>query len=484
MKKYISILLLSAVAVANSCSDRELDLNPPYNDIVGVQDIDTEAKLQQFLNGAYITASNANGLGAEVLMFGDILGDKMFSTNSNLSYTTTFNRNYNATQNEFGFYRLLYNAIMDCNMVINNTKVADNENVIRMKSEAKILRAYLYFTLMNYYAPTPTSGQNQEYGVPLITSDYDVNAQIPRATVAEVYTQIIKDLNEGMTNAVAMPTQKSTMNKTAAKLILAKVYLTRRSGNDVQQALQLTNEIVDAPNEIFAPVAKTSYASYFNSNQQTVAENQPETIWELDVNLDTARFTGIGSNLSLPAYYDRSDSRKSFLFLRSFYDSFPATDVRRGSGAVGLLTLTGAPTTDTPSGAWTNKHTRYNQEGNYMRNVKILRFADAQLSQIEALYHTGNKALALTKLNAFAVSRGGSTYTGTDLLQDILTERAKEFYAEGQRFLDLKRYNLPINKASNCVMNCSVAANDKLFVLPISQGALNSNPNLKQYPGY
>lgn len=92
--------------------------------------------------------------------------------------------------------------------------------------------------------------------------------------------------------------------------------------------------------------------------------------------------------------------------------------------------------------------------------------------------------MALLELNAFAVSRGGSTYTGTNLLSDILTEKAKEFYGEGQRFLDLKRNNLPLIKNSNCVQNCNVPANDKLFVMPISQSALNYNPNLKQYPGY
>jgi hypothetical protein len=91
--------------------------------------------------------------------------------------------------------------------------------------------------------------------------------------------------------------------------------------------------------------------------------------------------------------------------------------------------------------------------------------------------------LALTKLNSFALSRNGSVYTGTNLLNDILTERAKEFYGEGQRFLDLKRYSLSVSRPSNCV-TCNVAATDKRFVLPVSQTAMNRNTNLKQYPGY
>ena len=484
MKKYLGILLLATAVFTNSCSESELELYPPYNDIIGVQDIDTELKLQQFLNGAYILSSNSNAFGAEIMMFGDLLGDKLYVTNSNASYLTTLNKNYNSVQNEFGFYRTLYDVIMNCNMVINNTKVAENANVLRMKDEARVIRAFSYFTLVNYYSAAPTSGVNQELGVPLILDQYDVTVQAPRATVAEVYNQIVTDLQDSMDNLVESPAHKSLFSKTAAKLLLAKVYLTRRSGTDAQSALQLTTEIVNNQNEVFAPIERTKYAGYFNSSNPAVIENQPETIWELDVNSETVRFNGIGSNLSLPAYYDRTDSRKSFLFMRSFYDSFPSTDVRRGNGAGGLLTLVGVPTVDSPTGAWTNKHLRFTSEGNYLKNVKILRFADAQLSRIEALYLTGDTATALAELNAFATSRGGSTYSGANLLKDILDERAKEFYAEGQRFLDLKRYNQPIEKATNCIMNCSVPANDKLFVLPLSQATLNNNPNLVQYPGY
>jgi hypothetical protein len=172
------------------------------------------------------------------------------------------------------------------------------------------------------------------------------------------------------------------------------------------------------------------------------------------------------------------------LFNQTFYNSFATSDVRRGPVTSGLLINVGVPNTDTPKGFWTNKYPRLTNNGNYFRNIKVLRFAEAQLNQIEALHLTGQNALALTKLNAFALSRNGSTYTGTNLLNDILAEKSKEFYGEGQRFLDLKRHNLPSVKPSNCTTNCNVAASDKLFVLPMSQGALNTNNKLTQYPGY
>ncbi|QOW10866.1 RagB/SusD family nutrient uptake outer membrane protein [Kaistella flava (ex Peng et al. 2021)] len=513
MKKYFLIISSFLLFFAhNSCSERDLDLFPPDQD--EITDINSEAKMQMLLNGAYLSVSASNVYGTDVMLFGDLMGDKLFVSNTNPSYLNTFNYNYNSSQSDFGFYGTLYNVIMNCNLVINNTAVASNANVNRIKGEAKIIRGLAYFTLVNYYSPTPTSGVNQDYGVPLVLSDYDVKVKPARATVPQVYDQIIADLKAGVNSASDSPSKKVILSKTAAKLLLSRVYLTRRAAGDSQLALDYATDIVFNSPSTFAKINATAltkpynstsasmYEQYFSgSNEDELtgsetykdtlraytlpgAENHPETIWELDLNINSNRETGIGSNISLPGYYHRTDSRKCMLFNQTFYNSFPATDVRRGTNATGLLTNTSAPKTDTPGGYWTNKYPRFTKEGNYFRNIKVLRFAEAQLNRIEALFLTGQNAQALTELNAFAASRKGSLYTGTDLLKDILTEKGKEFYGEGQRFLDLKRNNLSMVRPSNCSVNCTVTPDNKLFVLPMSQGALNSNKNLKQYPGY
>ncbi len=516
MKKFF-IIISSLVVInsANSCSDKELELYPITQD--NIEDINTEDKLQKFLNASYLTVGSVSAFGTDAMAIADVLSDNAYITSAK-AYSTTYNMTYSATGNDTSsLYRSLYDAIMNCNMVINNTKVPSSTNVLRMKAEAKIIRAFSYFTLLNYFSPTPTSGINQEYGVPLVLGNYDSSIQPARATVAEVYAQIISDLNQGMAGADAEPDQKVFMSKTAAKLILSRVYLTRREAGDAQLALQYATEIVNSSPASFAPIEKDKYVAYFSGLPEDGSENQKETIWELDLNPSSNLVLGIGSNLALPTLYNRiSTDRRAILFTKAFFDSFPHTDlptvngvpqsyspdVRRGSTKTtvtsattypgvptavqpaGLLTTIGLPVVDNPAGAWTNKYPRLTADGNFYRNIKIFRFAEAQLNRIEALYLTGQSALALTELNNFAISRGGSTYTGTNLLNDILTEKAKEFYGEGQRFYDLKRYNLPLVKGSNCVMNCNVPANDKLFVMPISQNALNYNPNLKQYPGY
>lgn len=500
MKKYILIASsLLCLAFTNSCSESDLELESQSLD--NIEKPLTEEKIQMLLSGAYFNLSSTSAYGTEAMIAGDLLGDNLFVSTQNPSYLFTANKTYSATQGDIGFYGLMYNIIVACNTVVNST-VASNANVDRIKAEAKIVRGFAYFTLVNYYSPSPASGVNQEYGVPIVLGNYDSLIQPARSTVAQVYEQIISDLTAGVNGASVASTSKSILGKAGAELLLSRVYLTRRAPGDAALALQYANDIINnASSYGLAPVEQADYFNYFASNNDALSEGQSETIWELDQNDNANIVTGIGSNVSLPGYYSRLDSRRCLLFTQNFYNTFTtgtgttSTDVRRGTsptGATSLLISTGAPTTDTPRGYWTNKYPRLtsvdatsNQQP-YFRNIKVLRFAEAELNRVEALYHSGQQALALTELNKFATKRRGRLYssTGAALLTDILTERAKEFYGEGQRFWDLKRYNLPIVKATNCVSNCNVPAGDKLFVLPVGQGAINANPNLKQYPGY
>ncbi len=499
MKKYILISSLFLLGFSSqSCSESDLELEA--NSVVNIDVPRTEEQLQMFLNGAYFNLSSTSGFGTDLMVFGDLLGDNLFVSTTNANYTLTNTKNYNSNQGEFGFYGLMYNAIIKCNLIINDKNVATNANVERMKAEAKIIRGFAYFTLVTYYSPSPTSGTNQEYGVPIVLGNYDSLIQPKRASVEEVYNQIISDLIAGVNGSDVRPLSKTIFGKAAAELLLSRVYLTRRASGDAQLALQYASDVINNSTAYnLEPINQADYFNYFASADDSFSEEHKETIWELDQNTLANQVTGIGSNIALPLYYNRTGDKRCLLFNQTFYNTFTtsgtsaSTDVRRGAtatGATSLLISTGAPATDTPRGFWTNKYPRLTSQAGssstspFLRNIKVLRFAEAQLNEIEALYHTGQQTLALTKLNAFATSRRGKTYTSTNLLDNILAERAKEFYGEGQRFWDLKRYNKSITKPSNCVMNCDVTADDKLRVLPMSMRDLNANANLTQYPGY
>lgn len=488
MKKIQKLLLSISLVLlfANSCEEDRLDILPdietPYENA-----IESEDDMQKFVVGIYKEFGQAQSFGANILIFGDLISDNLFISkggSADVSFTTTGSFNWSEDISDFSQWDALYDAIAQANIVITNETLPESQNVRNYKGEALIARGLAHFYLLNFYSANPTSGLNPDYGIPLNLVPYEPNLSIPRSTISECYDQIISDLESGiemMTNQI--PLNKGYLSPTAAKLILSRVYLTRGEPGDYQLALDYANAVISSAGigNAFNFVSKDDYYDYFTSTEVALSEDQPETVWEINFNGIAGQNIQINDNLS--SYYSNTGSRRKFMFTKVFYDSFgdSDSDERRK-----LLHQSGASNLDDPKGYWTRKWFRYTTaEGNWGQNVKVLRMSEAKLNRIEALYHLGQTSTALAELNSFAISRGGTTYSGTNLLNDILTERRKEFFGEGYRFFDLKRNNLPIIKESNCYTDiCEVPANDKIFVLPIPRSEMSINTNIKQYPDW
>lgn len=482
IKISLGVLLLA------SCSENRL-IEEPVDQFPLDNAISSESDMRYILNGVYDQYSTAAGFGADILIFGDLISDNVFITsqNTDVAYRTTGFLNWSADISDFGMLDELYDGIVLANTVINNNSLPDTPNVLNYKGEARIARALGYYYAVSFYSPNPTANVNQEYGVPLNLGKYDPNAKLPRASVSEVYDLIISDL----TTALSIMTDetprdnsgqanKGFLSPTAARLLLSRVYLTRGAAGDYQKALDYSNQIISsAGKNSFDFVSKTDYVNYFTSSNIEVSENRPETIWE--INMTSAPSENTGVNNSLSSFYASNGTKRRFLFRKSFYDSFPSTDIRKS-----LFSLTPALSegTNVPQGVWTKKYIRTTSEGNFTQNVKVFRMSEAYLNKIEALNKLGNTAQALIELNSFAASRGGLTYTSASI-ENILTERRKEFFAEGQRFFDLKRNNLGFSNTTNCYsIICDVTANDKIFVIPMPLREMNLNSNMLQYPDW
>jgi hypothetical protein len=108
-------------------------------------------------------------------------------------------------------------------------------------AQAKFLRAFWYFYLVQTWGD-----------VPLHTTFITVPSQADsRQPVAQVYDQIIKDLNDAITDLPATPTApfiSKAASKPTAQYLLAKVYLTRGWLNNTQadfvQAYTICNNII------------------------------------------------------------------------------------------------------------------------------------------------------------------------------------------------------------------------------------------------
>lgn len=479
MKKIKYILLIAFAISFTSCGEEYLDEKPGTGLEVppGENPIKDEATMKNLLVGMYNTFKSSDAFGSTILNAGNLISDEIFVGAVNSGYYRTTNlMTWTPSSSDFTQYNMLYDAIGLSNFILNSS-IEETSNVKNYKSQAYTARALALFYLVNFYSANPTSGLNQELGVPVYTGEFDQFGVYPRKTVNEVYNQIISDLTAATANSFT-GADKGYFSTTAAELILAKVYLTRGQSGDYNKAIEYADKAL-ASGGSSNLLTKDKLVSYFYASDKTLNDNQAETVWELNM----SEKSNVGVNTSMGVLYDPASSRRSEYVRAGIYDKYDDTDVRKS-----LLTLTTAAG-DSPKGytvkkyKWTIADQGVNKPN--VANIRIFRLTDALFVKWEAMAKLGQGATVLTALNEFAAERGATTtYTG-DALTAVLTEKQKEFVGEGQRYFDLKRNNLAITKGTNCSgANCTVAATDKLFVLPIPTSSTNINTLIVQYPGW
>lgn len=471
-------LMAAGLSFMFSCNDDRLDLLPIL-DTPADQAIKDVEDMQRALNVAYGSIGSTGAMGLNGLVYPELMSDNAFVSLTNDGYFVGVNAmNWtDASADVSAMWGAFYVAVRNANIVIYADlpdEILNTPEAQAVIAQAKAIRGMAYFYLYQYYSPSPDLDANSPYGIVINNMPYEPgNPPLARSTAPETVTAILNDLNDAVAFAPDTAPNKYTFTKTTVNFLLAKVYLYIK---DNQKAMQHANAVLaQAGSGFYSFVSNDDYLDYFTSADNTgKQENRPETIWEVpqDVNFN------FSVNAHMGAFFARTGQHRSILYRTVFKDTFEASDIRKplfeNSGLAG----------DDPAGVFIKKYQRTNEEGPFTQNIKVFRLTEAKFLLWEAMAKAGQGADALAAVNDFSVSRGGlGNYSG-DALTAVLTEKQKEFFAEGTRFLDLKSNSLPIVKASNCPSNCNIPASDKLFVMPIPFGELNLNPNMVQTPGW
>ncbi len=138
----------------------------------------------------------------------------------------------------------LYRGVNTCNAIIERApKVTLSEAVLKQRvAEAKFLRAHYYYLLHQQFG-----------GVDLrLTETLVPTKDTKRATDAEMFNAIIKDLTEAIPNleAKSQSTDYGRATKPAAETLLAKVYLVKaysaqKAADDFTKAAQLCSGVIN-----------------------------------------------------------------------------------------------------------------------------------------------------------------------------------------------------------------------------------------------
>ncbi len=438
-----------------------------YTDVSGAQFV---------LNGVYrymrsATQNTGGGVLTTLRSMISIYGDEMccIKIGNSSNYWRDHSYNYELINASSSVPKLnwsyFYTMIANCNDIMANLDAANGDETEKayIKGQCLAIRGYSYFWLVRLFAPPVDT----ELGVPLYET---VNVEgNPRSTVAEVYTQIKKDMNEAITLLEGFQrSDKHYINKQVVQGMLAYVYLTHEEWS-------LAADLANDARQGFPLMTRAEFRSGQND------ENLPEWMWDFTQTDDQKlswssplRFWGTYGGID-PSY--KTWAARWFIS-KNLANQFEETDVRHQfyDYKEAIIEING---TDTAFFTATDKFWEsYREEDYMMGDVCWMRGAEMYLIEAEGLLRSGDASGAKTVLNELQSAREATPTEAT--LDLILLERSKELYGEGYCFFDLIRNDLPVVRTVPQAVYDGMPAHDWSWIQQIPLDEITSNPNITE----
>lgn len=405
------------------------------------------------------------------------------------------------------FFRYLYNrvyyVIPQCNNIIVALDNVDVPNKEQYKGEIRFLRSLAYYYMIDCFGK----------GVLVTEADADTSLSQPKpeASRTELFNFVESELL-AIENTVPLTTEYGRTNRSAVRLLLAKLYLnaqvytgTARYNDALTYASKVIDEggftlapdfvslfsgdngVTSAKNEIiYALLAEpfvsqsygnTTYLVNGSLNAETMTLNDYGATAGWGGHRATKAWYGLFANSAAGLATSPDDRAKLFWTAGHSYemndykiwtDGFPSIKFRNSNFAGG-----GASTefsgTDFP----------------------LFRLADAYLIYAECAVRGGggSTTTALDYVNMVRARSNADAISSGDLNLDfILAERGREFNFEGQRRTDLIRFGKFTGGSylwpwkGGVKDGTAIPATYNVFPIPLT--AIQANPNLTQNPGY
>jgi hypothetical protein len=433
----------------------------------------SDADAASVLTGVYTSLVNGSAASPQLLsisFFSGLSADE-FSLFNNTSYASYINYYHNVSDNRNAlitsdFWSNSYQIIFVTNSAIagltNNSSLTPALSK-QLMGEAKFMRAFCYFYLVNLYGD-----------VPLVTgTSQTVNALLPRTSKTQIYQQIITDLRDAQGllsdhyldgTGLNSSSERVRPTKWAADALLARTYLYTR---DWANAATTAGLVID-----------NSSTFSLSALNDTFLKNSSEAIWQLQP-VGFGVNTIEGQAFIIPATGVSSSNPISLG--DGLLNSFEPGD-QRLSNWVGSVTAGGI------TYHYPYKY-KVNTYGDPLTEYEmVLRLGEQFLIRAEAKAELGDVTGAAADLNVIRTRAG---LPGTDastqsaMLTAIQHERRVELFSEwGHRWLDLKRTG-----TVDAVMSIATPIKGGVWdtrhqLYPIANYELVNDPNLVQNPGY
>ncbi|MBS1920053.1 MAG: RagB/SusD family nutrient uptake outer membrane protein [Bacteroidetes bacterium] len=486
MKKILKYLLIAGTGTIFVSSCHKDQLYPiPQTSVADVSAFSTLSRIQSQVLALYGALKSGAFYGGRGVIYGDIKGDQFINETQNLvtGSDVWFGNPTNSATAITGLWGQAYYTINSCNVFLEGMASGGSavagaaaNNYI---AEAKLIRAICYYNLLEYYARPFADGNGSKPGVPLrLTAIKGAGfSDLVRSSVSDVYTQILKDLNDaeaglpmdypsGGTQAYNRTTRA---HRNTAIALKTRVYLTMQNYSSV---ITEANKIVSATAPFTAPTGvpfalQADITKVFISPYTTT-----ESILSMPMTTTVGDYPGAQNQLA-------------------YYFSPPASQGGVGNGEFslnpnGIISDAGWTASDKrrlfiKPGGTKNWLVKYAAPSPYTDYVPVIRYAEVLLNLAEARVRSTNTvdAQAVALLNAVRNRSDASTTfsvgdfaTPTDLINAILKERTIEFLGEGIRNIDLMRLLQTIPAKG---IAPSKSPSDAGYIWPISFNELSLN---------
>jgi starch-binding outer membrane protein, SusD/RagB family len=480
---YKYLLLAGLVAMSVISCKKSGYLNPvSQTSITDASAFSTPSRVQAQLLSLYAALKGGGFYGGRYVVYGDVRGEDFINETSNL-VTASDVWNLNPTNTATGVTGLWSQAYFTINsvnvfldgMAASGSSVVGPTLAANYIAEAKLVRAISYYSLLQYYARPYADGNGSKPGVPLRLTGIKGGGQsdLARSTVAEVYTQILKDLNDAETGlpldypsgATQASNRTTRAHRNTAIAFKTRVYLT----------MQNYASVITEANKIVSATAPFTAATGVPNALQTDITNvfkSPYTTTESILSMPMSSTSGDnpGTQNQLGYYFSKVTGNGEFSLNSSgiIADAgWVATDKRRSF----ISTTSGKQ--------WLNL--KYPAGSPYTDYVPVMRYSEVLLNLAEAKVRTTNTvdAQAVALLNAVRNRSDATTTfiaanfaTAADLINAILKERRIEFLGEGLRNTDLLRLLQTIPAKGTAQ---SKSPSDVGYIWPISANELSLN---------
>jgi hypothetical protein len=499
MKRKIIYILIFITTLFASCNDEFFETYPATQ-IATPEVFSSVDNIEAFLNGSirYLMESSTSqdnpGL-PTIFLTHEVMGEDAFARFGRYGYRVsyTFSDPFdNTTRRALFFWTLQYTSIDHTNNLIANIDETNGDKFKYLKGQAYALRAFNYLNLVRQYQFTYVKDPNAKAVPVYINPTTPSTEPQPRATVQQIYDQVLEDLTEAERLLPGFErTVKNRLDINVVYGLFARYYLTLEKWElAAQYAAKARNGYpIMAPEQYegFNDVSNPEWiwghpqtrTQHLGSSFLGFIETTPDAVDAKGVN----HYTGYNSIVPDP----------------NFITLFDPNDVR-----FSLFEIATQP--DEALYRLYRYRKFHNKYPDLDGHIVLMRSSEMLLIEAESKARLHDVQGAVTVLNELRSKRNltalsASNYNENQIIDEILLERRRELWGEGFRLYDVLRLQTAavrretpasvtfVNEKGETVSvtghdifkfpdGSDIVPNSKYYLFPIPLNEITSNPNL------